>query len=155
MPDGCPEAQPNTGRTRAPKGTDTMSHYQTERATFIDAMTREGMTTETSRLILRDANTLTRLAVAACNGDWPCDNGTRKVKPCAECGCGYAPSTLDKRGVCPSCRAESRVTRRCEPCGIVPIFNGDPRGAVVKLKVPSGRTDDWGQEGICVPTRYY
>ena len=26
------------------------------------------------------------------------------------------------------------------------------RGAVLKLQVPSGRTDDWGQEGICVPS---
>ena len=38
-----------------------------------------------------------------------------------------------------------------EHVGIVPIFHGDPRGAVVKLNVPSGRTDDWGQEGVCVP----
>ena len=32
-------------------------------------------------------------------------------------------------------------------------FLGDPRGAVVKLGVPSQRTNDWGQVGICVPTR--
>lgn len=37
----------------------------------------------------------------------------------------------------------------------VPIFNGDPRGACTKLRVPSGRTDDWGGEGVCVPTRRY
>jgi hypothetical protein len=30
-------------------------------------------------------------------------------------------------------------------------FSGDPRGATVKLKMPDGRYDDWGQEGICVP----
>ena len=33
-----------------------------------------------------------------------------------------------------------------------PVFSGDPRGHTVKLRVPSGRTDDWGREGICVPT---
>jgi hypothetical protein len=37
--------------------------------------------------------------------------------------------------------------------GVRPIFSGDPRGACVKLEVPSGFTDDWGQTGLCVPTR--
>jgi hypothetical protein len=32
------------------------------------------------------------------------------------------------------------------------IFSGDPRGATVKITVPSGRTNDWAREGICVPT---
>ena len=32
--------------------------------------------------------------------------------------------------------------------GVIPIFQSDPRGAVLKLRVPSGATDDWG---ICVP----
>lgn len=30
-------------------------------------------------------------------------------------------------------------------------FSGDPRGAVVKIQVPDGYTNDWGGEGICVP----
>lgn len=30
-------------------------------------------------------------------------------------------------------------------------YGGDPRGATVKLIMPDGRNDDWGQEGICVP----
>jgi hypothetical protein len=30
-------------------------------------------------------------------------------------------------------------------------FNGDPRGCVVKIRVPDGYTNDWGREGICVP----
>lgn len=41
---------------------------------------------------------------------------------------------------------------KIEAAGVSPIFNGDPRGATVKLSVPSGKTDDWGQVGICVPT---
>ena len=32
------------------------------------------------------------------------------------------------------------------------VFSGDPRGCTVKVTVPSGRTNDWGKEGICVPT---
>lgn len=39
-----------------------------------------------------------------------------------------------------------------EQKGCVPVFSGDPRGATVKLQVPSGATGDWGQVGICVPT---
>lgn len=35
----------------------------------------------------------------------------------------------------------------------VPVFSGDPRGACVKIRVPSGKTDDWGQTGMCVPAR--
>jgi hypothetical protein len=30
-------------------------------------------------------------------------------------------------------------------------FSGDPRGCVVKIIVPDGYTNDFGQEGICVP----
>jgi hypothetical protein len=36
--------------------------------------------------------------------------------------------------------------------GIEPVFSGDPRGATVKLRVPSGKCDDWGQTGLCIPT---
>jgi len=48
-------------------------------------------------------------------------------------------------------RLESRVAATLRPYHVTPIFSGDPRGAVLKLKVPSGRTNDWGKEGICVP----
>ena len=45
-----------------------------------------------------------------------------------------------------------RVVALCSSIpGIVPVFQFDPRGAVLKLRVPSGRTNDWGQTGICVP----
>lgn len=36
---------------------------------------------------------------------------------------------------------------------IYPSFQGDPRGATVKLVMPDGRYDDWGAVGICVPIR--
>jgi hypothetical protein len=49
---------------------------------------------------------------------------------------------------------QTRITAICEGlgAGFVPVFNGDPRGATVKIRVPSGRTNDWGGVGICVPT---
>lgn len=33
------------------------------------------------------------------------------------------------------------------------VFQGDPRGATVKLKFADGATNDWGNEGWCVPCR--
>ena len=52
---------------------------------------------------------------------------------------------------CPDCRAADRIKALLAPYNVVPDFSGDPRGAVVKLVVPSGRTDDWGETGLCVP----
>lgn len=52
-------------------------------------------------------------------------------------------------------RREGDRFHRWSRRSFVPVFSGDPRGACVKLRVPSGKTDDWGQTGICVPTRRY
>ena len=47
---------------------------------------------------------------------------------------------------------ENRIIAACNQLsGCVPIFSGDPRGCTVKLRVPSGRRNDFGQEGVCVP----
>jgi len=54
-------------------------------------------------------------------------------------------------------RREALLERRIkELAGAIPgvvgvKFGGDPRGAVVKLVLANGRTDDWGQEGVCIP----
>jgi hypothetical protein len=148
--------------------------YQKEREEFIATMTAEGVPLDTVRRVLRDAATIQRLAEAECNGDYPCDNGERRVWPCARCGMGYVESSLRRavcdcgigsaKGlhsilcerdalICPSCRAQDRIFKALEPFHVAPIFSGDPRGACVKLKVLSGKTDDWGRDGICVPTR--
>ena len=128
--------------------------YQTERDDFIAAMAREGVATYKCRTLLGAAGKLHRLAEAMCNGDWPCDNGERPTKECTECGLGYAPEAM-RRGVCPECRTQTRIKAFVTGlgAGFEAIVNGDPRGAVLKIKVPSGNTDDWGKEGICVPTR--
>lgn len=47
---------------------------------------------------------------------------------------------------------ERQITKLAKSIGAAGvIFNGDPRGATVKLVMPDGRTDDFGAEGICVP----
>jgi hypothetical protein len=48
---------------------------------------------------------------------------------------------------------EEKITALCQKLGCEPLFQGDPRGCTVKLKLPSGNTDDWGKEGFCVPTQ--
>lgn len=49
-------------------------------------------------------------------------------------------------------RTEDRIRDLVDQLpGCKVIFSGDPRGCTVKLVVPSGRTNDWGAEGICVP----
>ena len=50
-------------------------------------------------------------------------------------------------------RTQRRVNALCANLpGIIPVFQGDPRGAVLKLRVPSGKTNDGGRTGICVPS---
>lgn len=50
--------------------------YTKERDEFIAIATREGLSVNVARKLLRHAATLQRLAVAQCNGDWPY-NGDR------------------------------------------------------------------------------
>jgi hypothetical protein len=170
-----------------------MTTYAVERERFIQTMQVEGMAPEIARRILRHANTVQRLSVLACNGERrlyvPCpasyagreelclcdkpDGQHEKIPPVAielarakrlirewcdraasSCTCGRIKG--DPPGHRPTC-----ARRR-----FVPIFDGDPRGACTKIKVPSGRSeaswrvrerryDNLGGEGICVPTRRY
>jgi hypothetical protein len=48
-------------------------------------------------------------------------------------------------------RVQRKIVALCAPCEVKPIFSGDPRGCTVKLRVPDGTTNDWGNEGICIP----
>jgi len=59
---------------------------------------------------------------------------------------GFDPARIDQ--------IERRIIKRATQIGAGVVFSRDPRGATVKLTVPSGYTDDGGREGICVPTRY-
>lgn len=49
-------------------------------------------------------------------------------------------------------RIQARVEDLCNRFGCRPVFQGDPRGNTLKIQVPDGYTNDWGREGICVPT---
>ena len=140
--------------------------YQREREQFILAMERAGVGYEVACGLLRDATTLQRLAEAQCNGDWPADNGQRPVEACAECKGLWAPSVLLKGRQCPDCRTEAHVrtlcadiTRRLYPGRwveeeelppVAPEFSGDPRGCVLKIRIP-GDPGDYGDGLVGVP----
>ena len=84
-----------------------------------------------ARLILRNAATIQRIAVKACN-----EGQSDKLDSQCEV-------------------AKNHIAAACAPWGIKPNFNGDPRGAYVKLILPSGRWNSFGgaEDGYCVPTR--
>ncbi len=110
------------------------------------------------RKLLRYGATLHRLAVAQCNGDWPADNGERTVTPCSRCESLWAPSSLvrdytvpkikgpgeeEAHGIariCKDCRTEDLIKATCADVGLIPDIGGDPRGAVLCVKLP-GQTD--------------
>src|SRR4030095_3013576 len=131
--------------------------YQRERDDFLARMTREGLNLETTRLLLRSASTLHRLAEAQCNGDWPADNGERTVKACVRCEQQWVPSTLRKDGLCRDCATEARVLAAM-PDGWHIDTQGDPRGYVLRVIPPSYAERNAGRDrhnlaSIWVPTR--
>lgn len=77
--------------------------------------------------IMRYAATCQRLAETACNRE------------------------LTEREIRKQENVQMDIIAICAPADISPDFNGDPRGAVVKLVVADGFTNDWGRTGICVP----
>lgn len=44
-----------------------------------------------------------------------------------------------------------KIAELCKEFGIEPVYQGDPRGITVKLKMSSGFTNDWSREGLSVP----
>ena len=101
-----------------------------DRIEFAATLGAEGVPADVIFDVLRDARTLHRLAEKDCN---------------------YGLTDTDRKR---EEHCEARTAGRLAAYGIVAQFSGDPRGAVVKLRLPSGRSNDWGGEGLyCVPTR--
>lgn len=144
---------------------------QSDRDEFIALMTREGLPADVIRRVMRDAARLHRIAEARVliGGDRdqvPCprrarlhldrETGGTVLDPCLCRDYGSWDDGTRSHGTVPrihvqETRSQERMIAYLKPYKIVPIFSGDPRGAVVKLRVPSGRTNDWGQTGVCVP----
>jgi hypothetical protein len=110
-----------------------------------------------ARQLLSKSTTLQRLAEAQCNGDWPYSNGTRERQTitCPRCESDVVASDI-KRGVCSECRAQDRVTAILADTPYKPYFQGDPRGAVLRLMPILARPEDIesGRErGLYVPAK--
>lgn len=105
---------------------------QAERAEFFWRMGKEGVSLSIAHKIMRHAATIQRIAEAECNRE------------------------LTERERMADRRAQDGIVLLLQDIGPNYMgfgvkFSGDPRGCCVKLTVPSGATNDWGQEGICVP----
>jgi hypothetical protein len=124
--------------------------YEHEREDFIVTMAKQGVPADVSRVVLRHANTIQRLAVAVCNGDWPSDNGERKVETCPKCEGLWVPFSIKANG-CPDCRAEALLVKALAPYNFAVETAGDPRGYCVHIySTTSTLRQEFG-----VPSRRY
>ena len=64
-----------------------------------------------------------------------------------DCNYGLSDVERGKRD-----RIQRKIELLCKEFDASPVFSGDPRGNTVKIRVIDGFTNDWGREGICVPT---
>lgn len=139
--------------------------YQREREDFITRLVTEGDIGDRilARQLMRRATTLHRLSEAQCNGDWPADNGDRKVIPCPLCESHWVPSVIlggrfareahrlarvstptnvaaltiaangQPQKACPDCRITAAVQLLLDGTRWQPYFQGDPRGWPLQL----------------------
>jgi hypothetical protein len=134
-----------------------------DRLDFVKTMAKEGMDGDTARSILRLANIIQRCAMLECSSEAAnadrvdCPNKDKAMTFCGACD-AHANNSADIQHlsvtrISVKCsKAEDRIRALCKPLkGFEAIFSGDPRGACVKIRVPSGRSDSWGGEGMCVP----
>lgn len=146
-----------------------------DRDTFVALMATEGVPVAVARELMRHATTLHRLAELECgseeayNDRLPCPRSPewRGVEG-LPCLCDYEPRRIaaqhdrakgvqrDRTLHVPVPRyavrmelTQRKVERLLGPFGVAATFNGDPRGAPIVLKVPSGKGNSF--EGICVP----
>ena len=134
---------------------------QRDRDEFIALMAMEGVGVDVARKLIRAGATLHRLAELECSSEAadrdriPCPGERRSAECLCEhwsgCGCpetaagalvGAGHHKVTRISVHGQ-RVERRVRALCATVGLVPVFRGDPRGAVLKVKVPSGR--------VCAP----
>jgi hypothetical protein len=127
----------------------TRKEYELRDA-FAAIITRESsskLAENYARLILRHGATYSRLQEANCNGV-----GTYYGEDIMQFNARQ--DRFEKAVEKKEQAIEKRITAICRELGdgFEPIFSGDPRGNTIKIKVPSGRTNDWAREGVSVPT---
>jgi hypothetical protein len=133
-----------------------MSQLERERMAFEDIVRSESEPTgknwservHLAKLLMRHATSHAHIQEAICNGvewtQWDTNESFNKRQARHETWTEKRDAQLEKR-------IRAIVAELGEGFGVV--FLGDPRGCTVKIVLPSGRTNDWGREGYCVPTR--
>ena len=91
-----------------------------------------------AELLMRYGATLQRLAEELCNG-YRDAQGNWDAR--------HAELAEKKQE-----RIEGKAAKVAQSIGGKVVTGGDPRGCVLKIIFPDGYTNDWGREGICVPT---
>lgn len=118
-----------------------MSATTKDKLEFTHAMARHTRATvRQCEALMRYAGTLQRLAEDDCN--------------VATDDVGLINKRLDKRD-CIRERVQDIIddlNKSTDMLGHAAVYSGDPRGAVLKIRVPDGFTNDMGKEGICVPS---
>jgi len=123
-----------------------------EREQFIAAMVREfpgksaDEVTRLARLLLRHAKTHGRLAEESCNG-----HPIQSSPTAAMALVNRLQAKWDARIERQEKQIEHRIAEIAAELGCAADFGGDPRGYTVKLQLPSGRMNTWGQDGFGVP----
>lgn len=103
--------------------------YKRDSIEFAATLGAEGVPSDVIHDVLKDAAALHRLAEKDCNF-------------------GLDERDQSRENVC-----QARTSGRLAAYGIQTVFEGDPRGAVVKLKLPSGKGNWFGDTSFyCVPT---
>lgn len=131
----------------------TKREWQSRRE-FIDVITNEKRDSDPqhdvmhkAELLLRHGRSYVRIQEAICNGvEWIhglSNDANDKRQRNHEAWCEKREQQLEKR-------IRAIVAELGQGFGV--IFSGDPRGNTVKIVLPSGRTNDMGREGYCVPT---
>ena len=141
---------------------------QSDREEFISIMAQEGVPLSVARGFLRAGATLHRLAELECSSEAANNDRVRCPKEfwradgclCADYGDFDYTNTGNLWTTDPArhgkvarinvkaARVEAHVAKLAAKHGLGVITGGDPRGAVLLVTVPSGRTNDWGKRGI-------
>jgi hypothetical protein len=96
---------------------------------FIFAMAKHSnVTLHDCKRLMRYAATHHRLAEDSCNREWTDQDESKKI------------------------RVRKSIQTIIHSHGARVLFNFDPRGCTVKIQVPDGFTNDFGGEGICIPS---
>ena len=117
-----------------------MSRPTRWRDQFYSDMGREGITADTSRLFLRVAATMQRLAEAQCNGDFPAGKGSWRA--CKRCQRSWLYEGLRKDGVCIDCHNDDKaraLAGQYLPGWTIELRGTPISGCVMTLFTPQGR----------------